>query len=189
MSGRRAVAAAIPPVGDRGRDGRIVVHDEIAPDLHEGAREVRALVRGRRTKVPADICTVLGGGDGILVFVGFAAFVGVGLGDPVARTDESRLGVHVVGTLLLACSELAFVEGGGTCVAVCCEGGSAGNDGIVRTGVVEKDFGDVVVGEEGKDELEPGDEIGFGGDVLNCECGAFVGVVAGKHAHPVDLLL
>lgn len=41
--GGRSVMTGVGPVGDRVGDGRIGGGDEVAPDLHEGFAEVRAL--------------------------------------------------------------------------------------------------------------------------------------------------
>ena len=39
---------------------------------------------------------MLGSDDGILVFIGFAAFVREGFGEPVGRADEGGFGVDVL---------------------------------------------------------------------------------------------
>ena len=96
---------------------------------------------------------------------------------PVRRAHERRLGVNVRRALLLARGDDGDVVGvgAGEAVGVELRGGVVG--GGVGGGVVEEEFGEVAGFEEGEGELEPGDEVGFGGDVLGDEGGAFVCVV------------
>ncbi len=183
-AGHAGVAAG----GDGGRYGGVVLRDEIAPDGHEGALEIGALVRFRGPEVARYVGAVLGTNDGVLVFPCFAAVIGEGFGDPVAGADEGGFGIDVVGALLLAVAESAFVERGGVSGARGGKVWGAGHDGGVGGGVVAQDAGDVVFGEEREGIAEESDKVRFGDDVLWCECGAFVGVVTGEHAQAVDLL-
>jgi hypothetical protein len=56
---------------------------------------------------------VLGGWDAVLVFVAAAISARVGFREPVGGADKGRLGVDVVGALLLARGDRGFVDGGG----------------------------------------------------------------------------
>lgn len=70
----------IRAVGNRGRDGGVILCDEISPDGLEGAVEIWALVGSRGAEVGGYVAAVLGAGDGILVFVGCAVVVCEGRG-------------------------------------------------------------------------------------------------------------
>lgn len=188
------------PNGERGGDGGVVLGGEVAYDVyfifssandrglttgmgdgtertHERRLEIRALVRRRRAEEPTDVLPVRRGDDGVLVLVRLARRVGEGLRHPVRGADEGRLGVDVGGALLLAGGDDGDVVGVGAREAVGRElRGVRVGRGVGR-GVVEEDFGEVGGLEEGEGELQPVDEVVFGGDVLGDEGGAFVGVV------------
>lgn len=90
---------------------------------------------------------------------------------------EGGLGVDVVGALLLACRDIALVDGRGARVAQGGEFGRAGVRGRVARRVVQQDLGDVVVAHEREDEMQPVDQVRLGGNVWRREERALVGVV------------
>jgi hypothetical protein len=99
--------------------------------------------------------------------------------EPIRRADKRRFGIDIIRSLLLAAGHDAHVDSCCATVSCSCELGQRGGRRGVGCWVVVEQFCNVVGGEEGEEDAQPGEEIGFGCDVVRDEVGAFFGVVTG----------
>ena len=77
-------------------NGGVILRNEVTPDCSESFVEIRSLVGCGGPEVGGYVCAVLGADWGVLVFVGDAAIVGEGFGEPVGGAHECCFCVDIL---------------------------------------------------------------------------------------------
>ena len=138
---------------------------------------------------------MLGGNDGVLVFVGDAGLVREGFSEPVGWADEGCLGIDIlfnkvsrterkvtgeisyIGSLLLACAKRTLVEGSRTHIACCRVRRIIGVCGGISRRIVVEDFSYIVIREKRECPSEKSDKVVLCNYVLRNKKTSFVGVI------------
>lgn len=198
-------------IGESRRDGRIVVGDKVAVNVHECLDKVRTLHVGGRAKVADHVVTVQSGYDTVLVAVCGSTGSTVRFGHPVAGADKGELAIDVLCARRSEASSREVwsmhelhLDGMMGCTYVCAclltvgDGGDAGCvwrveaiGGVVGGNVgVEwillQDLCDVLILQEREEGLEPLCEVLFGVDGARNEQGALCAVVTDEEVFAID---